>query len=308
MSVKDDNKKGVKVVRFPETDTSKVAVEIAEAVVKRQELRHLVRMSQSEAMVTYIRNPRFRRVMFGDKYVFVNGNFVVKQIGVFLLETGISLEDFISLYGKNLGITSVFDIALHYYRYPHYGHTRGRPSFSGKVAHGHRRLSNSPRALKSFEDASRVEDINLMSKNAFMKCIGFGGDDNNENNGSSGNEPPNKFKELLDGHLDDKDITIEGLAELTGISDRTIRRMRNNVDYKKNLGYVVAICIALHLTPKKSEKLVQEAGLSFKTTPEDQAYLHLIDCAYNKTVVECNTFLKRMGLEPLTPLQYEEVD
>ena len=65
---------------------------------------------------------------------------------------------------------------------------------------------------------------------------------------------------------------------------------------------VVAIGIALHLFPHQIMGLLGAAGYQLRRTPKERSYQYLIDVAYNSTVYECNEFLKKLGMQPLTNL------
>lgn len=241
----------------------------------------------------------FRLLRTEGKYVLVDGQFVIKNIGNYLLKTGMPITTFVKKYGKQLGISSLYDITLHFERQVAVGVRGGN---NVKVICGEVR----PRSYRGLKlvNATKLHRFDSISQKEFMQMLGFGGNGNDiGGNGGGGDEPPSEFKRLLDGHLKRKKVTIENLAELTGISDRTLRRMRNEPDYPNNIGFVVAICIALHLLPDESTELVKAAGLSFRTTLEGRAYLMLVCYAFEMTVGECNIFLLRMNLSPLTNLR-----
>ena len=116
-----------------------------------------------------------------------------------------------------------------------------------------------------------------------------------------GSEPPETFSSLLKFYMKKKGVTEEELAERTGISVRTIQRMRNEeIHYR--LTQVVAICIALHLDPIVSNKMVMLSGNIFQNTKQDQMYKHLLDVAYEESVMDCNMILNCCGLKPLSDL------
>lgn len=119
------------------------------------------------------------------------------------------------------------------------------------------------------------------------------------------NPPGNDFPSALVGIMNATSITVEKLAELTGISPKTIQRMRTDDTYTPSLQYVCAICIALHLFPQVSCKLISLAGLSFKNNHDDNLYSLLIYTQSYETVYNCNEFLVRHNATPLTTLNKE---
>ena len=118
-----------------------------------------------------------------------------------------------------------------------------------------------------------------------------------------GKNPPNDYLSNALTYLMDKtDIKEVELAEMTGLSEKTIQRMRNEIDYKPDIRTVVAVCIGLNLYPKFSNLLLQLAGIFPRNTDEDRAYMFLINHYYDATVEECNDFLRRLNIKPLTEL------
>lgn len=118
-----------------------------------------------------------------------------------------------------------------------------------------------------------------------------------------GKNPPNDYlANALTYLMDEMDIKEVDLAETTGLSEKTIQRMRNEIDYRPDIRTVVAVCIGLNLYPKFSNLLLQLAGIFPRNTDEDRAYMFLINHYYDATVEECNDFLIRLNIKPLTEL------
>lgn len=239
----------------------------------------------------YITSKDFRTAINTGHYVLADNHLVLKPIGNYLLQQNLGIDDFLSLNTDKLGEYSLSDITLHiqYIRkYIGFGYTRPRKGVCCRRAR-----KNIIREIKLVE-ASAVKSIAHLTTNEFMAIIG--------GTTGGGQDPPNDFQKLLNRHLEDKEITIERLSELTGIPDRTIRRMKNEPNRRSTLEHIIAICIALHLMPSESDDLIAAAGYTLKNTKEEKAFQFLIDCAYNETVGECNAFLSKMGFNPLTKL------
>jgi hypothetical protein len=94
-------------------------------------------------------------------------------------------------------------------------------------------------------------------------------------------------------------MTVERLAEKSLLSPKTIQRMRTNINYKFEMGTVIAICIGLNLPCYISTALVERAGLAFKPTDEHVAYQHLLTAYCNGTIHECNEALALAGFPPI---------
>lgn len=118
-----------------------------------------------------------------------------------------------------------------------------------------------------------------------------------------GKNPPNDYlANALTYLMDEMGIKEVDLAEATGLSEKTIQRMRNEIEYKPDIRSVVSVCIGLNLYPKFSNLLLQLAGIFPRNTDEDRAYMFLVNHYYDATVEECNDFLLRLNIKPLTEL------
>ena len=60
--------------------------------------------------------------------------------------------------------------------------------------------------------------------------------------------------------MNERGVTIEGVAELIGLSDRTIRRRRVPENETYSLNTVVAVCVPLHLTAYQCDIMIMLAG------------------------------------------------
>lgn len=140
---------------------------------------------------------------------------------------------------------------------------------------------------------SALSEILEMPDKAFSQGLGklytFGG----------GMEPPSTFRQTLKLYMENENISVEELAYVSGISERTIGKMRNQVGYKPMLNNVIAICIGLHLNPSYSYRLIELAGYRLTESDQDVAYRLLIDKAQEVSIEDCNRFLKRANLKPL---------
>lgn len=134
--------------------------------------------------------------------------------------------------------------------------------------------------------------LSELSKKEFIKMM-YGGQ-----------EPPtDNFANALTYLMKENKIKISELAEKTGIDDRTIRRMRNNVNYRPSFKKVVAVCIAMHLYPRYSNHLLTLAGLTPRyNNAAEKIYMILLYLYYESSVYECNEFLRKVNIEPLTDL------
>lgn len=91
----------------------------------------------------------------------------------------------------------------------------------------------------------------------------------------SNKEFPQTFGDTLSYHIEQHGHTNESMEGLTGISDRTFKRYRNNKT-RISLQNLTLICLALHLEPDYSEDLVRKAGYYWRTDNEQDMACHLL--------------------------------
>lgn len=121
-----------------------------------------------------------------------------------------------------------------------------------------------------------------------------------DSGGGNGDIP--SLSELLTQHMSREKLTDEKMEELTGISERTIRGIRNDEDRRPLLRNVIAICIALKLNGDAARKMVRAAGYALRNTAEENAFSYLLQYGSLFSVLASNDFLKSMGYPPLTSL------
>ena len=110
------------------------------------------------------------------------------------------------------------------------------------------------------------------------------------------------FNQMLVELMNKRNMNIGQLAEATGLSRETIKRMRNDRERVFQVQDIVAVSIALSLPPEVSRQLLNRAPCGFLNTDEMHAYQYMMTEGYLKTVPEVNRMLVEMGLRPLTNL------
>lgn len=112
---------------------------------------------------------------------------------------------------------------------------------------------------------------------------------------------PRTFPESLNMLIEWSELTMEDLAERSLLSDRTIRRMRNEADYNPPIESVVALCIAMQLPPQFSRHLIEVSGNTFRYSNQAHfIYESFILGFYNQSIQDCNELLKAQGFKELT--------
>ena len=243
--------------------------------------KRVLRIPKDLVLSYYKRHPNFQSAIDSGKYIYIGGIFVLRPIAIILLEQNIDVHAFFrsqKLFGEKNGLTAFCLCEEHLF-------VERKPK-PDELYHSAKEYKG-----KRIAHAEKIASIDTISEEMFRIIISGGGQ-----------EPPPNFGGMLSFFMELKDVTEEGLAELTGISDRTIRRYKNDEGDRPTIENVVAIGIALHLFPHQSVNLLGAAGYQLRKNPKERAYQYLIDVAYNNTVYECNEFLKNLGMLPLTNL------
>ena len=111
---------------------------------------------------------------------------------------------------------------------------------------------------------------------------------------------PNSFGETLAAHMKRKGITGEQLAENSLMSERQIRRYRNENDPFIPLQSVICLCIGLRLHPVFAFDLIRKAGFSLNDSIEHTAYKIILTSMTTCSIQGCNECLTLMGIRSLT--------
>ena len=78
--------------------------------------------------------------------------------------------------------------------------------------------------------------------------------------------------------------------------------MRNDPNRLFPIQEIVAVAIALHLSPEASREYIRHAPTNFLDTEEMYCYQYALNEWYMLTVAEVNRRLVEMGIKPLTNL------
>lgn len=86
-------------------------------------------------------------------------------------------------------------------------------------------------------------------------------------------------------------FTLEGLAEATHLSTRTITRMRTEKRKEYRRDYVLTVCFAMHLPSWLSEILLEKAGFKIHRYGKDGYLGELLDCNFMDTADDIQEYL-----------------
>lgn len=114
------------------------------------------------------------------------------------------------------------------------------------------------------------------------------------------NDMPNSFPKALCYVMRLSGFTKEALAYESKVSESTIGCYRTGKVKHYSEKNVVALCVAMHLPPWLSFKLIGKAGFSLAATREQQAYLMVLSCMYMRSVDEVNDYLRERGSDLLS--------
>lgn len=114
------------------------------------------------------------------------------------------------------------------------------------------------------------------------------------------NDMPNSFPKALCYVMRLSGFTKEALAYESKVPESTIGRYRTGKVKHYSEKNVVALCVAMHLPPWLSFKLIGKAGFSLDATREQQAYLMVLSCMYMRSVDEVNDYLRERGSDLLS--------
>ena len=114
------------------------------------------------------------------------------------------------------------------------------------------------------------------------------------------NDMPNSFPKALCYVMRLSGFTKEALAYESKVSESTIGRYRTGKVKHYSEKNVVALCVAMHIPPWLSFKLIGKAGFSLAATREQQAYLMVLSCMYMRSVDEVNDYLRERGSDLLS--------
>ena len=219
----------------------------------------------------------FHKLLWSGKYTYIQGYFVLKPVAHIIIQSGITISKILETDELMEAFSPYFmKRALH--TIPH------SPNYP--FAKPARRVVM---IAAPAEDSFESSDLAELKAKLKRHTKGYG------------NGPPDDFKALY--ALYTRNYSSEDLEELTGITSRTFRRIENENDARPNLRTLVAVCIAVHLSPSDSDMLINASGYRLRHTREERAYQALLEWGYRYTVPVCNEILIEEHIKPLSSLR-----
>ena len=112
------------------------------------------------------------------------------------------------------------------------------------------------------------------------------------------------FGEKLGQHMDENGYTCKTLATKASLSERTIRRMKCEDDYRPTKEMIIAVCVAMELGFNESMRLLRLSPFRLQeNSPIDAMYLLILKYEGKYSVREWNKVLLDMGEKPLGSLR-----
>ena len=219
----------------------------------------------------YAESADFRRCVDTGKYVFADGHMVLRSPDCIEITAGrISI--------KNSIRSKLEDYCIHIER------SRKQRSviLPRKRPGAHYKMRIHGGFSVEIKNAGKFSEV---SAKDWTKLIATGG----------GGNLPYDFGDALKLLMEEREISVEQLAEASSLSEKTISRLRSG-ENKPSLPTVIAICIGLSLDPFIAEQLVNIAGYSLGGKKADRAFKLILGVAYSITIFDANDFLKKMGL------------
>lgn len=223
------------------------------------------RFSPEDVLSAFISSPQFRKIIMTGKYVYIDGYIVVNSPECLRLQrrqvrvhqVALSNPDVYLLQKKSI---TVYD-----------------------------EDSDSEKVYTLIAEAAKVDSVKKFDKDTIALVIGYG-------DGDSGEDPPRSaLNRTMRKEMSIRGITEEWLAEESGISVKTVQRMRNDSEYRPSLQSIVAVCLGMHLNPYNSLNLLDVAGYRLTDLTIERIYLSLVTTAYQTSMKEINDALKRLG-------------
>ena len=93
--------------------------------------------------------------------------------------------------------------------------------------------------------------------------------------------------------------TIENLAAVLGVSERTIIRLRQEERTNYSTDLIIGLCVAMHLPPWLSRPFIQRANITVSSYGKSGYYGTILDCYYMDTIATVQEFLEKNGYHKL---------
>ena len=104
----------------------------------------------------------------------------------------------------------------------------------------------------------------------------------------------------LRAHMDRNTITVDRLVSESGVSIRTIKRLRNDPYYRPTKENAIAICIGLQLEPCFQKDWLRKLGIVLTSSSIDVLYDIILTTMFRQPLSTINLMLARYDIPPLS--------
>ena len=110
---------------------------------------------------------------------------------------------------------------------------------------------------------------------------------------------PRNLPDALDTVMKEYHIQEKDLAEESDIDEKTIKRIRNVMEYKPKLPTMIQLCIGLRVPTIICLALIDVSGYRLRFYGVELAYYYIITQKIGCTLEDCNKYLKDLGYPQL---------
>ena len=100
--------------------------------------------------------------------------------------------------------------------------------------------------------------------------------------------------------MERRKITVETLVAKSGVSEKTIKRLRSDPEYTPTKKNAIAICIGLQLEPMLQRDWMGKLGIVMTASTTDVFYELLMGSLYKQPLSVFNEKLQEHGYSPLS--------
>ena len=237
-------------------------------------------ISEEEGIREYLRNEKFRAVIDSGLYVYAEGHYCLNhpeyvftdRFGITHLKSSarenMAACCLVFRYEYDNALTRVFNGVLRK------GVGRGRKDIKYVGRNGESPLTAEGLALRKQIEKQRAETGMLLMN----------------------------FNQMTVHLMKQKKVTIQKLADETGLSEETIKNLRNDSTRVFQISEIVAFCIGLHLPPDVSGEYIRTGPSKFLDTTDMALYRYALEMWWKLPVPAVNRKLVEAGARPLTNL------
>lgn len=103
------------------------------------------------------------------------------------------------------------------------------------------------------------------------------------------------FPEMLVKLMSDANVTVEQMVDVTGISERTLIRLRKEQRETYSIDQLVGVIVCLHLPPAVSNLLLERAGIHLEGNPQMMIYLMIINLHFMDSLQDVQKRIAEYG-------------